>query len=166
MNPAPAAREEHNNIERSESVPIELDRLVDTHHPLVLLGQEVDWAAFERLLLSPAERESRQARLTLRTMLALNYLKQKYQLSDHDVIRRTQTNPYWQHLCGVQHFTRSPLTTPANMQHWRQRLQSALNSRGAQSTLRSYLSAELFCSELFAAQLFEAAQEQPSKTSV
>lgn len=160
------AEDRHHTYESTETVPVELERLVDNHHPLVLLSEEIDWRGFERLLLAPAERQSAASRLTLRTMLALNYLKQKYQLSDIDVIRKAQTNPYWQHFCGLSHFRRTPITTPSTMQQWRKRLHSALSSAEARSAVRTDLSAELFSSELFASQLLETPENSRTKASI
>ena len=55
----------HDTAQSTESIPVELDRLVDTHHPLVLLAEEIDWAAFERSLLAPIEQTCTEARLAL-----------------------------------------------------------------------------------------------------
>ncbi|MCB0343524.1 MAG: transposase [Bdellovibrionales bacterium] len=153
-------------MESTETLPLELDRLVDSHHPLVLLSEEIDWKGFEHVLLAPGERKSADLRLTLRTMLALNYLKQKYQLNDIEVIRKTQTNPYWQHFCGMTHFTRTPITTPTKMEQWRQRLHSALKTVEAKTSFRTDLSADLFSSELFASQLLEAPENTAAKVSI
>ena len=57
---------------------------MDAGHPLVQLSHKINWAAFDEKLGNGYAEEGRPA-VETRLMMALNYLKCTYDLSDEDV---------------------------------------------------------------------------------
>ncbi len=45
-------------------------------------------------------------------MVALHYLKYRYDLSDDVVLAQWVENPYWQHFCGMQFLSTSSRSIP------------------------------------------------------
>ena len=103
-----------------------LDGQIDLKHPLIKLGERMDWAALDDALAPtlPQAGGGRPA-LPVRLMAGLIYLKHANNLSDEDTCWRWLENPYWQYFTGEVYFqTRLPCD-PCSLTRWRQRLGEA-----------------------------------------
>ena len=127
MKPKPNVRQAQRELFR-----VELEQLVDAGHPLVKLGQQINWAGFEeRLGATYAVANGAPGRST-RLLVALHYLKYQHDLSDEAVVQHWVENPYWQHFSGEQFFQHEWPIDPSSMTRWRQRLGEA----GAETMLK------------------------------
>ena len=102
-------------------VQVELRNLVDARHPLVKLSHQINWKAFDEKFGVGYAEEGRPA-VETRLMVALNYLKWTYDLSDEDVVTFWVENPYWQYLSGRQYFEHVMPIDPSSMTRWRKRI--------------------------------------------
>ena len=102
-------------------VRVELRNLVDARHPLVKLSKQINWSAFDEKFGAGYAEEGRPA-VETRLMVALNYLKWTYDLSDEDVVNFWVENPYWQYLSGRQYFEHVMPIDPSSMTRWRKRI--------------------------------------------
>ncbi len=102
-------------------VRIELKSLIDERHPLVQLSHRINWTAFDEKFGRGYAEEGRPA-VETRLMVALNYLKWTYDLSDEEVVARWVENPYWQYLSGRQYFEYAMPVDPSSMTRWRKRI--------------------------------------------
>ncbi len=102
-------------------VRVELKSLIDARHPLVKLSGQINWASFDEKFGVGYSEEGRPA-VETRLMVALNYLKWTYDLSDEEVVARWVENPYWQYLSGRQYFEHVMPIDPSSMTHWRKRI--------------------------------------------
>ena len=102
-------------------VRVELKNLVDPRHPLIKLSHQINWKAFDEKFGVGYAEEGRPA-VETRLMVALNYLKWTYDLSDEDVVAGWVENPYWQYLSGRQYFEHVMPIDPSSMTRWRKRI--------------------------------------------
>jgi len=102
-------------------VQVELKSLIDARHPLVKLSHQINWVAFDEKFGAGYAEEGRPA-VETRLMVALNYLKWTYDLSDAEVVARWVENPYWQYLSGRQYFEHVMPIDPSSMTRWRKRI--------------------------------------------
>ena len=100
---------------------IELNRIVDTKHPLVKLAHQLDWKAFDQKFETHFTDEGRPA-IATRLMVALHYLKYSHDLSDEETVALWVENPYWQYFNGRQHFEHKLPIEPSSMTRWRKRV--------------------------------------------
>jgi hypothetical protein len=61
---------------------VELEQLIDLHHPLVQLGMRIDWESFEQALGATYHPTQGAPGIQTRLMVALHYLKYQHDLSD------------------------------------------------------------------------------------
>lgn len=99
-----------------------LTDLINLKHPLVKLGELIDWSVFETrwatFFLSRTGRPASSPRL----IAGLLYLQHTFACSDEDLIWTWVENPYWQHFCGETYFQHEPPIDPSSMTRWRQRV--------------------------------------------
>lgn len=100
---------------------IELNRIVNSQHPLVKLAHQIDWSAFDQKFEAQFADEGRPA-IATRLMVALHYLKYTNDLSDEDTVALWVENPYWQYFSGRQHFEHRLPIEPSSMTRWRKRI--------------------------------------------
>ena len=112
---------------------VELEQMIDLHHPLVQLGMRIDWASFEEMLGATYHPTHGAPGISTRLMVALHYLKYQHDLSDENVVAHWVENPYWQHFSGERYFQHRVPIEPSSMTRWRQRLGEA----GAEQMLRA-----------------------------
>lgn len=118
---------------------IELDRIIDSSHPLVQLSREVDWERLAEVFGGTyCENNGRPASST-RLMVALHYLKYTFDLSDEQVCDGWVENPYWQSFGGNQYFEHRKPIDPSSMTNFRKRIGEA----GAEELLRETIEAGL-----------------------
>lgn len=128
MKPKPTIRTAQKELFR-----VELVSLVDMAHPLVKLGEKIDWQVFEDQLGKTFDGKTGAPGINTRLMVALHYLKYQYNLSDEAVVAGWVENPYWQHFSGRQFFEHELPIDPSSMTRWRKRLGEA----GAETMLKA-----------------------------
>jgi len=111
---------------------VELEQLVDASHPLVKLGQQINWEVFTERLGQTYAASKGAPGVNTRLLVALHYLKYQHDLSDEAVVEQWVENPYWQHFSGEQFFRHDRPINPSSMTRWRQRLGEA----GAEAMLK------------------------------
>lgn len=116
---------------------VELSLLVDGNHPLVKLGEKINWGAFDEQLAPTYHDKTGQPGLDTRLMVALHYLKYQHDLSDEAVVSGWVENPYWQHFSGRQYFEHKMPIDPSSMTRWRKRMGEA----GAEAMLKATIEA-------------------------
>jgi transposase, IS5 family len=120
MKPKPTVR----NAQR-EMFRVELANIVDMSHPLVKLGEKINWTVFEERLGGTYDQAVGAPGNNTRLMVALHHLKYQYDLSDEVVVAHWVENPYWQHFSGGQYFEHELPIDPSSMTRWRKRLGEA-----------------------------------------
>jgi len=108
-----------------ELFQVELEQLIDLHHPLVRLGMCIDWASFKQALGATYHPTQGAPGISTRLMLASRYLKYRHDLSDEDVVAAWVENPYRQHFGGERTFQHRAPIDASSMTRWRQRLGEA-----------------------------------------
>jgi IS5 family transposase len=116
-----------------ELFQVELEQIIDRHHPLVQLGMRIDWASFEEALGATYHPTHGAPGISTRLMVALHYLKYQHDLSDENVVAHWVENPSGQHFSGERYFQHRVPIEPSSMTRWRQRLGEA----GAEQMLRA-----------------------------
>jgi IS5 family transposase len=116
-----------------ELFEVELEQMIDMHHPLVRLGLCIDWASFEETLGATYHPTHGAPGISTRLMVALHYLKYQHDLSDENVVLQWVENPYWQYFSGERYFQHRVPVDASSMTRWRQRLGEA----GAEQMLRA-----------------------------
>jgi IS5 family transposase len=132
-----------------ELFQLELDQIIDLRHPLVRLGQCINWSSFEEVLGSTYHPTHGAPGISTRLMVALHYLKYQHDLSDENVLAHWLENPYWQHFSGERYFQHRLPVDASSMTRWRQRLGEA----GAEQMLRETIAAGMKMGFIGAAQL-------------
>jgi len=127
----------------------ELEQTIDMRHPLVRLGQGINWASFEEALGATYHPTHGAPGISTRLMVALHYLKYEHDLSDENVVAYWVENPYWQHFSGERYFRHRLPADASSMTRWRQRLGEA----GAEQMLRETLATGIKTGAIGAAQL-------------
>jgi transposase, IS5 family len=122
---------------QSEMFEVELEQIIDMHHPLVRLGGCIDWASFEQTLGATYHPTHGAPGVSTRLMVALHYLKYQHDLSDENVVAHWVENPYWQHFLGERYFRHRLPIDASSMTRWRGRLGEA----GAEEMLRETIAA-------------------------
>ncbi len=120
-----------------ELFQVELEQIIDVHHPLVRLGMSIDWTAFEQTLGSTYHPTHGAPGISTRLMVALHYLKYQHDLSDENVVAHWVENPYWQQFSGERYFQHRLPIDASSMTRWRGRLGEA----GAEQMLRETIAA-------------------------
>ena len=118
---------------------IELSRIIDPSHGLVKMSRVVEWDRLDELFGSTYCPDNGRPGVSTRLMVALNYLKYTYNLSDQDVIDTWVENPYWQYFSGMKYFEHKPPIDPSSMTRWRKRIGDA----GAEELLKETIAAGL-----------------------
>lgn len=132
-----------------ELFQLELDQIIDLRHPLVRLGQCINWSSFEEALGSTYHPTHGAPGIPTRLMVALHYLKYQHDLSDENVLAHWLENPYWQQFSGERYFQHRLPVDASSMTRWRQRLGEA----GAEQMLRETIAAGMKMGFIRAAQL-------------
>jgi len=132
-----------------ELFQIDLEQLIDSSHPLVRLGQCIDWSSFEQTLGDTYDPIQGAPGISTRLMVALHYLKYQLDLSDEVVVAAWVENPYWQHFSGMRYFQHRMPIDASSMTRWRKRLGDA----GAEQMLRATIEAGIEMRVIGAAEL-------------
>jgi len=98
-----------------------LDQLLDHKHPLFKMANQIDWSIFEKEFSGTYHDTMGRPGKSIRLMVALNYLKYTFDLSDESVLQGFLENPYWQYFAGFEYFQHTLPTDPSNMTRFRER---------------------------------------------
>jgi transposase, IS5 family len=99
-----------------------LDQIIDMKHPLVRLGQRVDWGFLEGRFGEAYTDKPGHPPLPSRLMAGLAILKHTYDLSDEALCERWAENPYYQHFCGEEFFQHHLVFDRSSLTRWRNRM--------------------------------------------
>jgi IS5 family transposase len=99
-----------------------LDQLVNSHHELIQLAEQIDWSRFDEAYEPLYCEDNGAPGLPTRLMVGLEYLKYTFNLSDEELVKRWTENPYWQAFCGEVHFQTEPPIHPTSLGVWRRRI--------------------------------------------
>ena len=83
-------------VETPDMFRSRLDQLLDRSHPLYKMAEKIDWSIFEKEFGSTYHDTMGRPGKSIRLMVALNYLKYTFDLSDEAVLDGFLENPYWQ----------------------------------------------------------------------
>ena len=100
----------------------DLNKCLDPSHPLLILGQEIDWSVFEEAFLPFYCEDSGRPAKMIRLLVGLHYLKHAFNESDESVLLRWVENPYWQCFCGFDTFQTATPVVDSNLSQWRKRI--------------------------------------------
>ncbi|MFP5482086.1 MAG: transposase [Gammaproteobacteria bacterium] len=99
-----------------------LENMIDMNHPLVKLGEGIDWEVFDREFGKHyAAKVGRPATRT-RLIVGLTYLQFMYDMSDEAVVERWVESPYWQHFTGEEYFQHDFPLHPTTLVKWRRKI--------------------------------------------
>lgn len=110
---------------QSSLIKVLLKDIISDDHPLVKLGDLVEWEVFEEKLGPTFCEDNGRPGLPIRMMVGLHYLKYTYSLSDEAVVEGWVENPYWQYFCGGIFFEHRFPIDPSSMTRFRDRLKKA-----------------------------------------
>lgn len=99
-----------------------LTDLINLKHPLVKLGELIDWSVFETRWAAFFPSCTGRPASSPRLIAGLLYLQHTFACSDEELIWTWVENPYWQHFCGETYFQHEPPIDPSSMTRWRQRV--------------------------------------------
>jgi transposase, IS5 family len=99
-----------------------LDQIIDLKHPLVLLGDRIDWDFLDSRFRTVCLPGPGQPGLPTRLVAGLFILKHMHNLSDEVLCARWLENPYYQYFCGELSFCHKLPFDRSSLTRWRQRL--------------------------------------------
>ena len=120
FNMKPTKSPQHSN--QHDLFRSELAQMINPGHPLVKLSKAVDWKRLEEVFGETYCPDNGRPAISTRLMVALQYLKYTYDLSDEDVVQGWLENPYWQYLSGMKFFQHKLPIHPSSMTRWRNRI--------------------------------------------
>ena len=107
---------------QGEMFQARLDQILNLKHPLVELGQSIDWAMFEQEFGGLYVEQRGCPGLPIRLLVGLHYLKYLCDVSDEAVVEGFLENPYWQYFCGYEYFQHEFPCDPSSLVKWRKRV--------------------------------------------
>jgi IS5 family transposase len=99
-----------------------LDQIIDLKHPLVLLGDRIDWDFLDSRFRTVCLPGPGQPGLPTRLVAGLFILKHMHNLSDEVLCARWLENPYYQYFCGELSFRHKLPFDRSSLTRWRRRL--------------------------------------------
>ena len=99
-----------------------LDQIIALGHPLVRLGQQIDWGFVDRRMSEVYRSHDGHPPLPTRLVAGLLILKHMHSLSDEQLCARWVENPYYQYFCGEEVFQYAAPFDRSSLTRWRQRL--------------------------------------------
>ena len=111
-------------LERSQGdlFRVMLRDVVDPKHPLVILGNAINWEVIERKISPLFCQNNGRPALPIRMIVGLLYLKHAYNLGDRVLLDTWLENPYWQYFTGGIFFEHKLPFDSSNMTNWRKRI--------------------------------------------
>jgi Transposase domain (DUF772). len=121
---------------------VELTKIIDMAHPLVVLAGKIDWTVFESGFDGQFCETNGAPAKPVRLMVGLHYLKHAFNLSDDLTVERWTENPYWQYFCGMKYFEHAMPIHPTSMTRWRKKVGDAGIERMLAETIQAGLRTE------------------------
>ncbi len=132
-------QEPKNQNPQGDLFRIELERIIDSKHPLVKLARTIQWEEFDEVFSTLFCEDNGRAACSSRLMVGLHYLKHTFDLSDEGVLEEWLQNPYWQYFCGGKFFEHELPAHYSSMSRWRGKIAEA----GAEKMLAQTIEAGL-----------------------
>ena len=107
---------------QGDLIEVELEKIIDMRHPLVLVRNQINWAALEEKFGAFYHYKQGRPGKPTQLMAGLHYLKHMYNVSDEVVVERWVENPYWQYFCGMKYFQHELPIHPTQMTKWRKKI--------------------------------------------
>jgi IS5 family transposase len=98
-----------------------LENIIDMRHPLVRLAGRIDWRGLEEHFKVYYAEEGRPG-LPIRLVVGLQLLKHTEGLSDEEICRKWEENPYYQYFCGEEYFQHRFPCERSGLTHFRNRV--------------------------------------------
>lgn len=98
-----------------------LTELINMEHPLVKLGNEIDWEKIEQEFEKLFSTQGRPS-VAIRKIAGLLLLKELFKESDESVVERWIENAYWQYFTGETFFQTQHPFDPSQFVHFRKRI--------------------------------------------
>jgi transposase, IS5 family len=99
-----------------------LDELLKMSHPLIRLGQLINWEIIEREFAAHFSSGRGRPALRPRLVAGLLYLQHANDASDEAVVATWLENPYWQHFTGEEYLQTELPIDPSSLTRWRKRI--------------------------------------------
>jgi len=117
------------NTPQADASPLQLfqsrlDSQLNPDHPLCQLAERIDWDRFDEAYAPLYCEDNGAPALPTRLMVALEYLKYTYNLSDEALVMRWLENPYWQYFSGEVYFRTDLPLHYTSLGKWRLRIGS------------------------------------------
>ena len=109
-------------IETPDMFRYRLDQILNKHHPLFLLANQIDWSNLEQRFGSTYVEAVGRPGNPIRLMVGLHYLKHSFNESDESVLDRFLENPYWQYFCGFDYFQHELPIDTSSLTRFRKRI--------------------------------------------
>jgi len=113
--------------------------MIDPAHPLVRMSREIDWQRLEEVFGQTYCGNNGRPGVSTRLMVALQYFKYTFDLSDEETVAGWMENPYWQYFSGNQYFEHRRPVDSSSMTRFRKRIGEA----GAEELLKETIAAGL-----------------------
>lgn len=79
--------------------------VINEEHELIKLSKIINWESLdEKLGKYYSEKEGSRPGIRIRKMVSMLMLQYMYKLSDKEVLKRWEENPYWQKFSGNEYF--------------------------------------------------------------
>ena len=101
-----------------------LDQILNHHHPIFRLANQIDWSVFEEQFGKTYDEKNGRPGCPIRLMVGLHYLKYAFNESDESVVSHFLENPYWQYFCGYEYFLHHLPIDSSSLTRFRKRLGS------------------------------------------
>lgn len=99
--------------------------LLNTHHPLFILGNNINWQIFEDNFLPLYCADNGRPAKPIRLMVGLLMLKHIRNISDESVVEQWAENSYYQYFCGETSFVPAVPCEATELVHFRNRIGKA-----------------------------------------
>ena len=130
MQPKKLESNPHEDLFRSR-----LENIIDMRHPLLKLSEKVDWVKLSKHFEEYYAKEGRPG-LPIRLICGLQLLKHMEGLSDEEICRKCEENPYYQYFCGEEYFQHRFPCESSSFTHFRKRVGDEALKALLQETLR------------------------------
>ena len=109
-------------IETPDMFRYRLDQILNKHHPLFQLANQINWSNLEKKFGATYVESVGRPGNPIRLMVGLHYLKHSFNESDESVLARFLENPYWQYFCGFDYFQHELPIDTSSLTRFRKRI--------------------------------------------